>query len=136
MKNHKTSLRSRKSKTIKPRLAPLKKCNSSEKFLKSKNFPPSPAGARLRPAYGPENQDSVHRSLIMTSHVVAEGFDLPQRGRMPLTLPWKGRCPTLNSDVGRMSCISSAARLVLWSLENAFSKVFGKGVQYSSIFPI
>ena len=72
----------------------------------------------------------------MTSHVVAEGFDLPQRGRMPLTLPWKGRCPTLNSDVGRMSCISSAARLVLWSLENAFSKVFGKGVQYSSIFPI
>ncbi|WP_418469305.1 hypothetical protein, partial [Dialister hominis] len=95
-----------------------------------------PAGARLRPAYGPENQDSVHRSLIMTSHVVAEGFDLPQRGRMPLTLPWKGRCPTLNSDVGRMSCISSAARLVLWSLENAFSKVFGKGVQYSSIFPI
>ena len=35
---------------------------SSEKFLKSKNFPPSPAGARLRPAYGPENQDSVHRS--------------------------------------------------------------------------
>jgi hypothetical protein len=26
--------------------------------------------------------------LIMTSHVVAEGFDLPQRGRMPLTLPW------------------------------------------------
>ena len=75
---------------------------------------PSPPGARLRPAYGPENQDSVHRSLIMTSHVVAEGFDLPQRGRMPLTLPWKGRCPTLNSDVGRMSCISSAARLVLW----------------------
>lgn len=36
MKNHKTSLRSWK-------------CNSSEKFLKSKNFPPSPPGARLTP---------------------------------------------------------------------------------------
>ena len=52
--------------------------------------------------------------LIKVIRVDPEGFDLPQRGRMPLTLPWKGRCPTLNSDVGRMSCISSASRLVLW----------------------
>ena len=29
-----------------------------------------------------------------------------QSGR-PFTLPWKGRCPAINSDAGRMSCISS-----------------------------
>ena len=48
MKNHKTSLRSWK-------------CNSSEKFLKSKNFPPSPAGARSTPLNQPSAEEKPEK---------------------------------------------------------------------------
>ena len=70
-------------------LASLDNYISFEKFLKSKNFPPSPAGARSTPLNQPSAEENHTTAAMLRGNQPYPPASVFEAGTFPV---WEGKC--------------------------------------------